>query len=172
MWQPFQRIRHVFEMLFSGTTSECTEPTEAGKDFSLEWIVDRGFWLKAGGISGALAVMLGAFGAHGLRKHVTPDRVKSWETAAHYHLLHSVGKSISPRDQFFSYSRSPVMCMLAFVPRQSPMTGYLLTGGITLFSGSIYLLVLTQWKFLGPVTPIGGMMLIASWLSLAFQTQF
>jgi len=54
--------------------------------------MDRFFWLRLGGFSGALAVVLGAFGAHGLKNHVSdPHLIKSWETAAHYHLLHSVG---------------------------------------------------------------------------------
>lgn len=54
--------------------------------------MDRFFWLRVGGFSGALAVILGAFGAHGLKNHVSdPKLIKSWETAAHYHLLHSVG---------------------------------------------------------------------------------
>lgn len=55
--------------------------------------MDRFFWLKVGGYSGALAVILGAFGAHGLRKYVDNQKlISSWETAAHYHLLHSVGQ--------------------------------------------------------------------------------
>ena len=116
--------------------------------------MSRYFWLQAGAYSGALAVILGAFGAHGLKKHVDdPKLIKSWETAAHYQLLHSV-----------------LMCMLSFTPVSSDFTGYLLATGITLFSGSIYGLVLTRAKILGPVTPIGGLFLIASWISLARNT--
>ena len=62
------------------------------------------------------------------------------------------------------------MCMLSFTPVTSNLTGYLLSTGITLFSGSIYGLVLTRWKVLGPVTPIGGLFLIASWISLALNS--
>jgi uncharacterized membrane protein YgdD (TMEM256/DUF423 family) len=53
---------------------------------------DRSFWLLVGGISGALAVGLGAFGAHGLKNKqgITDRAIKTWETAAHYHLIHSV----------------------------------------------------------------------------------
>jgi len=60
--------------------------------------------------------------------------------------------------------------MLSFTPVTSNLTGYLLSTGITLFSGSIYGLVLTRWKVLGPVTPIGGLFLIASWISLALNS--
>uniref|UniRef100_A0A7S4HJI3 DUF423-domain-containing protein n=1 Tax=Vannella robusta TaxID=1487602 RepID=A0A7S4HJI3_9EUKA len=116
--------------------------------------MDRYFWLRLGAISGAISVAMGAFGAHGLKKRYSnnPQKVASWNTAAHYQLIHSV-----------------VLCLLSFTPRTSPLTGYLLSTGITLFSGSIYLLVLTEWKLLGPVTPIGGLCLIASWISLAIN---
>merc|ERR1711879_1038875 len=125
----------------------------AVKQFFLQ-DMDRYFWLRLGGISGAIAVGMGAFGAHGLKKHISDQKlISAWETAAHYQLLHSV-----------------VLCLLSFTPKVSPLTGYLLTSGITLFSGSIYLLVLTKLKFLGPVTPIGGLLLIASWVSLAINT--
>jgi uncharacterized membrane protein YgdD (TMEM256/DUF423 family) len=97
--------------------------------------------------------MAGAFGAHGLRAQATIEQLQSWTTASQYHLLHSA-----------------VLLALALYGAQSgrgvqwPAT--LFTIGIVLFSGSIYLLVLTSTKWLGPVTPLGGLFLIAGWVSL------
>lgn len=110
-------------------------------------------WIIVAAISGALAVMAGAFGAHGLREQATAEQLQSWTTASQYHLLHSVA-----------------LLALALYGAQSgravqwPAT--LFTIGIVLFSGSIYLLVLSSAKWLGPVTPVGGFFLIAGWVSL------
>jgi uncharacterized membrane protein YgdD (TMEM256/DUF423 family) len=110
-------------------------------------------WMTIASASGLVAVALGAFGAHGLRGRVTAEQAAAWATASHYHLLHSV-----------------VLLALALFaastgrPIRLPAT--LFTVGITLFSGSIYLLVLTQYRWLGPVTPLGGLCLIAGWGSL------
>ncbi|MFP6623543.1 MAG: DUF423 domain-containing protein [Myxococcota bacterium] len=110
-------------------------------------------WIFVAAVSGALAVMAGAFGAHGLRERVAIEQAQSWATASQYHLLHSV-----------------VLLALALYAAQSgrdvQWPAILFTVGILLFSGSIYLLVLTPLKWLGPVTPIGGFFLIAGWVSL------
>ena len=110
-------------------------------------------WILIAAASGALAVAAGAFGAHGLRAQATVEQLQSWTTASQYHLLHSV-----------------VLLALALYAAQSgrgiQWPASLFTIGIVLFSGSIYLLVLTPLKWLGPVTPIGGFFLIAGWLSL------
>ena len=110
-------------------------------------------WILVAAASGALAVAAGAFGAHGLRAQATLEQVQSWTTASQYHLLHSV-----------------VLLALALYAAQSgrdvQWPAILFTVGIVLFSGSIYLLVLTPLKWLGPVTPIGGFFLIAGWVSL------
>eukprot|EP00741_Cyanophora_paradoxa_P009530 tig00001525_g9230.t1 len=102
------------------------------------------FW---GGLSGALGVALGAFGAHGLRKSVTDlNLLKTWETAAHYHLIHSgalvLAGLVGPRGA------------------GAPTAARLFSAGIVLFSGSLYLLVLTGIKKLGAITPFGGLALI------------
>jgi len=113
----------------------------------------KSMWIFVAAVSGALAVMAGAFGAHSLRERVAIEQVQSWATASQYHLLHSV-----------------VLLVLALYAAQSgrdvQWPAILFTVGIVLFSGSIYLLVLTPLKWLGPVTPIGGFFLIAGWLSL------
>ncbi|KAF4318341.1 hypothetical protein BBO99_00005991 [Phytophthora kernoviae] len=106
-------------------------------------------WWKVGAISGASAVLLGAFGAHGLKNRITdPHLLKNWETAAHYQLLHSVVLLATP------------MC------RKPGLAGGLITTGTILFSGSLYAMTLTGQKKLGAVTPIGGVALVAGWLAL------
>jgi uncharacterized membrane protein YgdD (TMEM256/DUF423 family) len=110
-------------------------------------------WIPIAAVSGMLAVAAGAFGAHGLKARLTPDQLESWSTAAHYHLLHSV-----------------VLLALALYATSSGKSVRLPAGlfsvGMLLFSGSIYCLVLTKLRWLGPITPIGGLLLILGWLSL------
>ena len=110
-------------------------------------------WTVIASISGTLAVVLGAFGAHGLRARVTAEQLASWNTATQYHLLHSVA-----------------LLALALYAAQSGreirLPASLWTTGMLLFCGSIYLLVLTSQRWLGPVTPVGGLLLISGWLAL------
>ncbi|KAI1656914.1 DUF423-domain-containing protein [Daldinia decipiens] len=104
-------------------------------------------------IYGASAVGLGAFGAHGLKKLISdPAKVGSWATAAHYQLVHSVA-------------------LLLAAQVQNPVSALLFTTGMTFFSGSLYLLVLdpARFRFLGPVTPLGGLCLIGGWVALALK---
>ena len=110
-------------------------------------------WIAIAAISGALAVAAGAFGAHGLRSRVAAEQVASWLTASQYHLLHSV--VLLALALFAAWSGKSVRWPAA-----------LFCVGMLFFSGSIYLLVLTQQRWLGPVTPLGGLCLIAGWLSL------
>lgn len=108
------------------------------------------FW-RVGALYGATAVALGAFGAHGLKNRISdPAKLATWSTAAHYQLAHSVA-------------------MLA--ARGHPVASTFFAAGMTLFSGSIYALVLDpeRFKFLGPVTPVGGLCLILGWLTLVFS---
>jgi uncharacterized membrane protein YgdD (TMEM256/DUF423 family) len=110
-------------------------------------------WIIVAALSGAVAVVAGAFGAHGLRVRVSPEQLSAWTTASQYHLLHSV-----------------VLLAIALYAAQSGVSirlqGSLFSGGVVLFAGSIYLLVLTEQRWLGPITPIGGLLLIAGWVSL------
>ena len=110
-------------------------------------------WIVVASISGTLAVVCGAFGAHGLRGLVPAESIASWQTAASYHLLHSV--ALLALGLFAVQAGRPVRWPAG-----------LWTGGILLFSGSIYLLVLTGQRWLGPVTPVGGLLLVAGWASL------
>jgi len=104
-------------------------------------------------VYGAVGVVAGAFGAHGLREHLTPDKLQSWKTAVDYHLFHSL--ALLALGLFQSATGRSVQ-----------LPSLLFAVGVLLFSGSIYLLVLTPWRWLGPVTPLGGLCLIGAWLSL------
>jgi uncharacterized membrane protein YgdD (TMEM256/DUF423 family) len=102
---------------------------------------------------GFLAVALGAFGAHGLKELLMRNNTGTfWETAVLYHLTHSaVLLLVSAREPF---------------PRWA---WRLFAGGILIFSGSLYLLALTNLRWLGAITPIGGLCLLAGWLALAWR---
>ncbi|MFQ5698323.1 MAG: DUF423 domain-containing protein [Myxococcota bacterium] len=110
-------------------------------------------WIAIAAVSGTLAVAAGAFGAHGLRGSVTADQAAAWATASQYHLLHSI--VLLALGLFAGATGRSI---------QWPATLFGL--GIVLFSGSIYLGVLTPLRGLGPITPLGGVCLIAGWLSL------
>jgi len=111
-------------------------------------------WILAASIAGATGVILGAFGAHGLETRLAAEQLASWRTAVQYHLIHSA-----------------VLAAVAMLGghggRRIQLPAWLFSLGIVLFSGSIYLLVLTGYRWLGPVTPLGGLCLIAGWISLA-----
>ena len=97
-----------------------------------------------------LGVALGAFGAHSLKEVLaaSPNGVETWKTAVFYHLLHAA-----------------VMYFLA-VTKGSLRAFWMFGAGILLFSGSLYLLSTLHWKWLGPVTPLGGVLFIAGWATL------
>lgn len=106
------------------------------------------------GVVGALlmatGVAIGAFGAHGLEGTVSPERMDTFETGARYHLIHGVG----------------VLAIAALGRGRS--FGWWIAGGAVVFSGSLYLLVLTDTPWLGAVAPIGGAAMIGGWLGLAW----
>ncbi len=112
-------------------------------------------WIVLAAGSGALAVAAGAFGAHALRGEVDAQLVSTWTTAAHYHLLHS---AVLLALGLFAVSTQ----------RSVTLPATLFALGILLFSGSLYALVLTQQSWLGPLTPIGGLLLVAGWLALVW----
>ena len=113
--------------------------------------------LATAGLFGATAVFAGAFGAHALEGVVMPDRLEIWQTAVQYHLIHSVVMLVvSSLDQ----NRYGAFLSWATIG---------LALGIVLFSFSLYALVLTGLKGFGMVTPVGGALLIASWLLLTYM---
>jgi uncharacterized membrane protein YgdD (TMEM256/DUF423 family) len=110
-------------------------------------------WVAVAGVLGTLSVIAGAFGAHGLRESVTPERLSAWHTASHYALMHSV-------------ALLALTAWGAATGRLITLPAVLWTLGVVLFSGSIFGLVLWEIRALGPVTPLGGLLLIAGWVSL------
>ena len=116
---------------------------------------DLSMWWTAAGIAGALGVALGAFGAHGLKNVVSdPSLLDTWETGARYHMFHALA-----------------LGLVAAHPGQPKLAGGLFLAGLLLFSGSLYTLVLTEQRWLGAITPIGGVAFIAGWLVLAFAAR-
>lgn len=119
--------------------------------------------LLAAAIFGALGVAAGAFGAHGLKKLTTdPDIINSFETGARYQLLHAV-------------ALLGLSALAAGHPsRQWGRAAICFAAGIILFSGSLYLISFLKIRedggtgILGPLTPLGGVLLIAGWIILAF----
>jgi uncharacterized membrane protein YgdD (TMEM256/DUF423 family) len=112
--------------------------------------------LLFGALSGALGVALGAFGAHALRPRLEPERLVVFETAVRYQLIHALAL---------------LFCSTAVVAGGSTiwftLCGWFFVFGSLLFSGSLYLLVFTNRRAWGAVAPLGGLALIAGWLSLA-----
>ena len=104
----------------------------------------------------ALGVALGAFGAHGLKAHVSVDRLAVFETGVRYHLFHALGLFAVA----WAVDRWPQAGMIR-------AAGWVQIAGMAVFSGSLYLLVLTDTPWLGAVTPFGGTALIAGWCLLA-----
>jgi len=102
----------------------------------------------------ALAVGVGAFGAHGLKSHVSAEMLQTWKTGVEYHFYHALGLLL--------------IGILSFtIPSEYlKWSAILLVAGIVLFSGSLYALTLTGIKTLGVVTPIGGLSFIAGWILL------
>lgn len=112
--------------------------------------------LLIGALDAALAVILGAFGAHGLKARVSEARLDVWHTACEYQFYHALGILLI------------VLLAAQFSSHLLPAAWVLLAGTL-IFSGSLYLLVLTDTAWLGAITPIGGMTLIAGWCILAWQ---
>ncbi|MCA9758307.1 MAG: DUF423 domain-containing protein [Candidatus Eisenbacteria bacterium] len=110
-----------------------------------------------GAILGMLAVSAGAFGAHALKAQVTPERLEVFKTAAHYQLIHAV-------------LLVAVGLAGGKLPGRATDIGVLaLFGGILVFSGSLYLLVLTDTPMWGAVTPIGGVLFHVGWICIAIS---
>ena len=113
-----------------------------------------GNWLTASGISGFLAVALGAFGAHGLQARLADaadgaKRLSWWQTAAHYHLMHALALAV-------------VAMVIAHAP-QARYAGVGFVVGTVLFSGSLYVMALGGPRWLGAVTPLGGAAFLIGW---------
>jgi uncharacterized membrane protein YgdD (TMEM256/DUF423 family) len=122
---------------------------------------DSSAGVRTAAVLGATAVGLGAFGAHGVKGWLVDaadgvQRLAWWTTAAHYHLVHAVLAAVLG-----------VLLLTTSSPSPWLRRGVLLcVAGTVLFSGSLYLMTLTNVRALGAVTPLGGVSFIAAWLSL------
>jgi uncharacterized membrane protein YgdD (TMEM256/DUF423 family) len=112
------------------------------------------FFLICGLILMVTGVALGAFGAHAIKSSVTPELLQTWQTASQYHFYHALG-----------LIGLGIWFKQGYLDRWARTGGMLLLLGIVLFSGSLYLLVLTGNTKLGMITPIGGVSFMAGWLS-------
>ena len=114
------------------------------------------FVLIMGGVYGTLAVIFGAFGAHGLKKILDPEQLKSFETGVKYQMYHALLLVL-------------VGIIFPFLEFSQQLMAWSLILGVFLFSFSIYGLVLSsargrKMSFLGPVTPLGGLLLVLGWI--------
>jgi len=109
-----------------------------------------------GSLNAMLAVILGAFGAHALKTRLTGEMLAVYHTGVQYHFYHSLG-----------------LILIGVIALQVPgsvwlkWSAWIMLAGIILFSGSLYLLALTNVRWLGIITPIGGIAFIGSWLLLS-----
>lgn len=111
-------------------------------------------WIRVGALLGLLGVALGAFGAHGLPAETSSEALEWWRTGAQYHLLHAVAVVVLG------------LCMRA---GGSPLPPLLLSLGVLVFSGTLYAMALGAPRWLGAITPLGGVLLMAGWLALLLR---
>lgn len=113
-------------------------------------------FIVIGTIATALAVALGAFGAHALKARLAPDLLAVYHTAVQYHFYHALG-----------------LILIGLAAGQLAgsawlkAAGWTMLAGIVLFSGSLYLLTVTGQRWLGAITPVGGVAFIAGWILFA-----
>ncbi len=119
-------------------------------------VTSPGLWTVVGAASGAIAVMLGAFGAHALKARLSPEMLTIFETGVRYHMYHALALIAVG----LSAARWPGAGL--------GVSGGLMLAGIVIFSGSLYTLALTGIRWLGAITPIGGVAFIAGWAWFAF----
>ncbi len=117
-------------------------------------------WMRYGSLVMLLGVVLGAFGAHGLKDTLTPEGKAVYQTAVFYHLIHGLALL--------------AVGWLATLKPSEPLirnAGLAFVIGIFLFSGSLYLLAVTGIKKLGIITPFGGLAFLLGWLLLALSVR-
>ncbi|NIR46623.1 MAG: DUF423 domain-containing protein [Gemmatimonadetes bacterium] len=107
-----------------------------------------------GAASALIGVAAGAFGAHGLRERLTAEMLAVWETAVRYQLVHALALLATA----WALTRWP--------GRPGELAGWLFVAGTLLFSGSLYLLAASGQRWLGAITPVGGLAFLAGWAGL------
>ena len=117
-------------------------------------------WIQLDGLFGGLSVLLGAFGAHSLKNHLTQQKLDVFQTATQYQFFHSLALVLVG-----------ILALQAGEQDRKKINraGIFFTAGILLFSGSLYILAFDGPRFFGPITPIGGLSLIIGWFLLAFS---
>lgn len=129
----------------SGGRAVGSKTRTASKALSL-----RDALIRAAGIFGFAGVALGAFGAHGLQKLLEQNETAAiWQTAVFYHLVHSVA------------------CL--FAAKSRPAAAIVWMIGILIFSGSLYILAISNIRWLGAITPVGGLLLLGGWALLCWN---
>ncbi|MGP5502065.1 DUF423 domain-containing protein [Psychrobacter faecalis] len=113
-------------------------------------------WISIAAINMAIAVALGAFGAHGLKNSVSIQQLEWWQTATLYWFVHGLGLLL--------------VGILIRLNYTTQTTAWLLQIGALIFAGSLYAMALGAPRWLGAITPIGGMLMIVGWLWLAVST--
>ncbi|ESK40161.1 hypothetical protein P256_00601 [Acinetobacter nectaris CIP 110549] len=114
-------------------------------------------WLAIAAINLALAVILGAFGAHGLKARATAEQLTWWHTSTEYFFYHAIGLLA-------------LGILVKAVPIFPIKTSFILLQiGIVFFCGSLYIMSFGFPRILGAITPIGGLFMIAGWLLLAWN---
>ncbi|MEH7390116.1 DUF423 domain-containing protein [Bacillus sp. JJ1474] len=108
-----------------------------------------------GALNAFLSVALGAFGAHGLEKVVEPKYLEIWKTGVQYQMFHATGLLVIG----ILLGKMPANALLSWL-------GWMMLIGIILFSGSLYVLSVTQISVLGAITPLGGVSFLAAWVLL------
>jgi len=110
-----------------------------------------------GAVLAAAAVILGAFGAHFLKDKLTPGDLEIFETGVKYHMYHALGLILlGVLGQQYGINIVNLSAILIFM-------------GIILFSGSLYILVFSGWRWMGAITPLGGLSFISGWILLALK---
>ncbi|ETX12555.1 hypothetical protein MUS1_02890 [Marinomonas ushuaiensis DSM 15871] len=112
-------------------------------------------WAACFALQGALSVAAGAFGAHALTEVLDPKALGWWNTASQYLMYHALAGLMSAA--LFSYLPSHKNILMLFF------------AGNTLFAGSLYIIALTGYTFLGMITPLGGLCYLLAWGGLAFR---
>lgn len=112
-------------------------------------------WLAIGAVNGLFSVALGALAAHGLRGRLDPEVLSSFEVGVRYQMVHALALLAVAGIVSKWPSRVATACGLCMLT------------GIVLFSGSIYALSLTEWKWVWPLTPAGGALFLIGWLLMA-----
>lgn len=114
-------------------------------------------FLIIGSLSAFLAVVLGAFAAHALKEKLPPDLFNVWEVAVRYHMYHALA--------LFAVA----WVAIRFPSSTVSVAGWLFVVGTVIFSGSLYALSLSGMRWLGAITPLGGLCFLAGWLWLAWS---